>query len=141
MGGTPTQEEQIVLSPTRARATLAAAGAAVAGLLLSSLSGGVSHAADHESCRPDGLYKTPGVDVPYCSVYDAEGREKMGADHQRRVIGYFTGGVPARTASPPIWPPTSPGTRSPTSTTPSPTSAATTRSRSAATARTTPRPE
>ncbi|MFD5109099.1 chitinase C-terminal domain-containing protein [Streptomyces cinereoruber] len=80
-----------MLSPTTKRASLLASGAAVAGLLLSSLSGGVSYAADNESCRPDGLYKTPGVDVPYCSVYDAEGREKMGADHQRRVIGYFTG--------------------------------------------------
>ncbi|MDW1627038.1 glycosyl hydrolase family 18 protein [Vibrio sp. Y176] len=41
-------------------------------------------------CRPDGLYQTTGVDVPYCSIYDEEGREKMGADHPRRVIGYFT---------------------------------------------------
>ncbi|GGR59058.1 chitinase C-terminal domain-containing protein [Streptomyces roseolus] len=80
-----------MLSPTTKRASLLASGAAVAGLLLSSLAGGVSYAADNESCRPDGLYKTPGVDVPYCSVYDTEGREKMGADHQRRVIGYFTG--------------------------------------------------
>ncbi|WP_282696472.1 chitinase C-terminal domain-containing protein [Streptomyces sp. CC208A] len=79
-----------MLSPTTKRASLLASGAAVTGLLLSSLAGGVSYAADNESCRPDGLYKTPGVDVPYCSVYDTEGREKMGADHQRRVIGYFT---------------------------------------------------
>ncbi|WP_423840554.1 glycosyl hydrolase family 18 protein [Vibrio mytili] len=42
------------------------------------------------NCRPDGLYQTPSVDVPYCTVYDEEGREKMGADHPRRVIGYFT---------------------------------------------------
>ncbi|EPM4282276.1 chitinase C-terminal domain-containing protein [Vibrio alginolyticus] len=42
------------------------------------------------NCRPDGLYQTTGVDVPYCSIYDEEGREKMGADHPRRVIGYFT---------------------------------------------------
>jgi chitinase len=41
-------------------------------------------------CRPDGLYQTPGIDVPYCTVYDENGREKMGADHPRRVIGYFT---------------------------------------------------
>ncbi|MDT9692319.1 glycosyl hydrolase family 18 protein [Streptomyces sp. P9(2023)] len=80
-----------MLSPTKTRVSLLASGAAVAGLLISSLAGGVSYAADNESCRPDGLYKTPGVDVPYCSVYDTEGREKMGADHQRRVIGYFTG--------------------------------------------------
>ncbi|GAA2923847.1 chitinase C-terminal domain-containing protein [Streptomyces enissocaesilis] len=98
-----------MLSPTRARTSLLAAGAAVAGLLLSSLTAGVSHAADNESCRPDGLYRTPGVDVPYCSVYDTEGREKMGADHQRRVIGYFTGwrtgknGEPAYLASDIPW--------------------------------------
>ncbi|MGL4734461.1 MAG: chitinase C-terminal domain-containing protein [Enterovibrio sp.] len=41
-------------------------------------------------CRPDGMYQTPGVNVPYCSVYDEEGREKLGSDHQRRIIGYFT---------------------------------------------------
>ncbi|WP_283204929.1 glycosyl hydrolase family 18 protein [Chitinivorax sp. B] len=44
----------------------------------------------NERCRPEGLYRTPGVDVPYCSVYDTEGREKMGAA-KRRIIGYFTG--------------------------------------------------
>ena len=42
------------------------------------------------NCRPDGLYQTEGVDVPYCTVYDDQGRETMGADHPRRVIGYFT---------------------------------------------------
>ena len=42
------------------------------------------------SCRPDGLYQTPGVSTPYCTVYDEQGREKMGADHSRRIIGYFT---------------------------------------------------
>ncbi|MFF8955561.1 chitinase C-terminal domain-containing protein [Streptomyces sp. NPDC014894] len=89
-----------MLSPTRTRASLLSAGAAVAALLAGALSPGVAQAAPapaapaapttpHESCRPDGLYTTPGVDVPYCSVYDAEGREKMGADHQRRIIGYF----------------------------------------------------
>ncbi|GGS03616.1 chitinase [Streptomyces aureoverticillatus] len=96
-------------TPTRARTTLLAVGAAVAGLLMSTLSATTSHAADNESCRPDGLHKTPGVDVPYCSVYDAAGREKMGADHQRRVIGYFTGwrtgknGEPAYLASDIPW--------------------------------------
>ncbi|WAL94295.1 chitinase C-terminal domain-containing protein [Streptomyces sp. Je 1-369] len=80
-------------SLNRARPTLLASGAAVAGLLLSLVSGGAAPAAaaDDASCRPDGLYQTPGVDVPYCSVYDSAGREKMGADHQRRTIGYFTG--------------------------------------------------
>jgi len=42
------------------------------------------------NCRPDGLYQTQGVNVPYCTVYDEQGREQMGADHPRRVIGYFT---------------------------------------------------
>ncbi|MFI9615476.1 chitinase C-terminal domain-containing protein [Streptomyces sp. NPDC052023] len=100
-----------MLSPSRLRsrpALLAAAGA-VAGLVLASLPATVSHAADQESCRPDGLYRTPGVNVPYCSVYDTAGREKMGADHQRRVIGYFTGwrtgkdGTPAYLASDIPW--------------------------------------
>ncbi|KGK11960.1 chitinase [Vibrio navarrensis] len=50
----------------------------------------VNGAATVASCRPDGLYQTEGVNVPYCTVYDEEGREKMGADHPRRVIGYFT---------------------------------------------------
>ncbi|MCX4733373.1 chitinase C-terminal domain-containing protein [Streptomyces sp. NBC_01363] len=80
-----------MLSPTRARATLLAAGVAVAGLLMGSLAATPSAASDQESCRPDGLYETPGAAVLYCSVYDTEGREKMDADHQRRVIGYFTG--------------------------------------------------
>ncbi|MGF1688645.1 glycosyl hydrolase family 18 protein [Photobacterium japonica] len=43
-----------------------------------------------KNCRPDGLYQTEGVDVPYCTLYDEDGRELMGADHPRRVIGYFT---------------------------------------------------
>ncbi|PTC06949.1 chitodextrinase [Vibrio mediterranei] len=46
--------------------------------------------ASQTDCRPDGLYQTPGITVPYCTIYDAEGRELMGADHPRRVIGYFT---------------------------------------------------
>lgn len=96
-------------SPTRTRAMLLASGAAIAGLLAAGLSTGVSQAADNQGCRPDGLYTTPGVDVPYCSVYDSEGREKMGADHQRRVIGYFTGwrtgkdGAPAYLADDVPW--------------------------------------
>ncbi|WP_260259622.1 chitinase C-terminal domain-containing protein [Vibrio intestinalis] len=43
-----------------------------------------------QSCRPDGLFQTPGTNVPYCTIYDENGRELMGADHPRRVIGYFT---------------------------------------------------
>ncbi|WP_429739087.1 chitinase C-terminal domain-containing protein [Enterovibrio makurazakiensis] len=42
------------------------------------------------NCRPEGLFQTPGVNVPYCTIYDSEGREDMGADHPRRIIGYFT---------------------------------------------------
>lgn len=45
---------------------------------------------DRDACKPEGLYQTPGVNTPYCSIYDADGREDMGADHPRRVIGYFT---------------------------------------------------
>ncbi|WP_121703035.1 chitinase C-terminal domain-containing protein [Streptomyces sp. E5N298] len=102
-------------SPSRSRSrhragpALFAAVAAVAGLLFAGLPATASQAADQESCRPDGLYETPGADVPHCSVYDAEGREKMGADHPRRVIGYFTGwrtgkdGKPAYLASDIPW--------------------------------------
>ncbi|MCZ7430246.1 chitinase C-terminal domain-containing protein [Streptomyces sp. WMMC1477] len=79
-----------MLPRTRARASLAAAATAVAGLLFGALTAPPAQAQDHQSCRPDGLYATPGVDVPYCTVYDTAGREQMGADHQRRVIGYFT---------------------------------------------------
>lgn len=43
-----------------------------------------------EDCRPDGLHQTPGLDVPYCDVYDAEGRELLPNGLDRRVIGYFT---------------------------------------------------
>ncbi|MFE0801645.1 chitinase C-terminal domain-containing protein [Streptomyces sp. NPDC058812] len=92
-----------------ARPALLAAAAAVAGLVLAGLPATASQAADQASCRPDGLYQTPGVDVPYCSVYDSAGREKMGADHPRRVIGYFTSwrtgkdGKPAYLASDIPW--------------------------------------
>ncbi|WP_229399250.1 chitinase C-terminal domain-containing protein [Micromonospora okii] len=64
---------------------------------------------DHAQCRPDGLYQTPGVAVPYCDVYDTDGREKMGDDHKRRIIGYFTSwrtgknGAPAYLASQIPW--------------------------------------
>jgi chitinase len=55
------------------------------------LAGGTASAVTDPQCRPDGLYVTPGVNTPYCKVYNGAGREKMGADHQRRIIGYFTG--------------------------------------------------
>ncbi|WP_254304044.1 glycosyl hydrolase family 18 protein [Shewanella sp. VB17] len=46
----------------------------------------VDSTTNHEACRPDGLEG----DSVYCHVYDQNGREKMGMDHARRVIGYFT---------------------------------------------------
>ena len=45
---------------------------------------------NRDACQPAGLYQTPGVNTPYCTIYDENGREVMGADHPRRVIGYFT---------------------------------------------------
>ncbi|MFO1253503.1 MAG: PKD domain-containing protein, partial [Inhella sp.] len=44
----------------------------------------------HERCRPDGLVTSPGTAPAYCKVYDEQGRELMGADKPRRIIGYFT---------------------------------------------------
>ncbi|WP_203920349.1 glycosyl hydrolase family 18 protein [Rugosimonospora africana] len=43
------------------------------------------------TCRPDGLTPTPGVNTPYCDVYDSDGREWLGQGRSRRVIGYFNG--------------------------------------------------
>src|SRR5262245_945040 len=63
---------------------LAATGIAVA------FAGTSASAVDHETCRPDGLYRTPNVATPYCAAYDSGGRESLGAGHGRRVIGYFT---------------------------------------------------
>src|SRR5947208_8827804 len=63
----------------------------LAGLLIAVVTPSASSAAGNEDCRPDGLYRTPGMDVPYCTVYNTAGREKMGTGHARRVIGYFTG--------------------------------------------------
>lgn len=51
---------------------------------------GTTQPGDRDACKPEGLYQTPGVNTPYCTIYDADGREDMGADHPRRVIGYFT---------------------------------------------------
>lgn len=50
----------------------------------------VAHAPIANTCRPDGLYQTEGVNVPYCTVYDEQGREIMAGGQPRRVIGYFT---------------------------------------------------
>jgi chitinase len=45
-------------------------------------------AAGNEDCRPEGMART-NASTPYCAIYDTAGREKMGADHPRRIIGYF----------------------------------------------------
>ncbi|NTS78528.1 chitinase C-terminal domain-containing protein [Catenovulum sp. SM1970] len=43
-----------------------------------------------KNCVPQGLEVTATGDTYYCTIYDEDGREMMGADHPRRVIGYFT---------------------------------------------------
>lgn len=50
----------------------------------------VNRAPIANTCRPDGLYQTEGVNVPYCTIYDEDGREIMAGGQPRRVIGYFT---------------------------------------------------
>ncbi|MGW7412135.1 glycosyl hydrolase family 18 protein [Streptomyces sp. NPDC054863] len=42
-------------------------------------------------CRPEGMTPTTGVAARYCDVYDGSGREWVGNNRTRRVIGYFTG--------------------------------------------------
>ncbi|MFJ3221394.1 glycosyl hydrolase family 18 protein [Kitasatospora sp. NPDC086801] len=42
-------------------------------------------------CRPEGMTATAGVAARYCDVYDNSGREWVGNDRTRRVVGYFTG--------------------------------------------------
>lgn len=56
-------------------------------IALAALPLGTAQAQD--SCRPDGMLKSSGVNTPYCQAYDANGRELMGG-RQRRIIGYFT---------------------------------------------------
>ncbi|MGX7674715.1 phosphatidylinositol-specific phospholipase C domain-containing protein [Plantactinospora sp. DSM 117369] len=46
---------------------------------------------DHAQCRPDGMIPTAGTNAPYCDVYQGDGREWLGQDRDRRVIGYFNG--------------------------------------------------
>jgi len=74
--------------------------ATLAGLLIAVANPAPSSAAGNEDCRPDGLYKTPGVDVPYCTVYDTAGRESLDANHSRRVIGYFSSWRTGKDGSP-----------------------------------------
>ncbi|MFG3000788.1 glycosyl hydrolase family 18 protein [Streptomyces sp. NPDC048340] len=42
-------------------------------------------------CRPEGMTPTQGVAARYCDVYDGAGREWVGNERTRRVVGYFTG--------------------------------------------------
>ncbi|MFF0658169.1 chitinase C-terminal domain-containing protein [Micromonospora tulbaghiae] len=77
-----------------------AAGLLAAALAVVAAPDARSAVVDDEACRPDGLYRTAGVAVPYCTVYDTAGREKMGADHQRRIIGYFTSWRTGRNGAP-----------------------------------------
>ncbi|WP_188277534.1 glycosyl hydrolase family 18 protein [Streptomyces sp. CBMA152] len=42
-------------------------------------------------CRPEGMTATQGVSTRYCDVYDGMGREWVGKDRTRRMVGYFTG--------------------------------------------------
>ncbi|WP_190094715.1 glycosyl hydrolase family 18 protein [Streptomyces melanogenes] len=42
-------------------------------------------------CRPEGMTPTQGVGARYCDVYDNAGREWVGNNRTRRVVGYFTG--------------------------------------------------
>ncbi|MCY9135109.1 glycosyl hydrolase family 18 protein [Bacillus atrophaeus] len=44
-----------------------------------------------QTCRPEGLWDSGVANIPYCDVYDLEGREKLANDLDRRMIGYFTG--------------------------------------------------
>ncbi len=53
-----------------------------------------------ERCRPEGLITTAGTSPAYCKVYDDQGREKMGADKPRRIIGYFTSWRTGKTGQP-----------------------------------------
>lgn len=42
-------------------------------------------------CRPEGMTPTKGVSTRYCDVYDGAGREWVGNNRTRRMVGYFTG--------------------------------------------------
>lgn len=46
--------------------------------------------ADQEACRPEGLYDSGVAGVPYCTIYDIDGRELLPNGLDRRIIGYFT---------------------------------------------------
>ncbi|ALG12763.1 chitinase C-terminal domain-containing protein [Kibdelosporangium phytohabitans] len=71
---------------------------ALAGLFALAVDNRQAAAAD--DCRPDGLATTAGVTVPYCTAYDAAGREKLANGNTRRVIGYFTSWRTGKDGSP-----------------------------------------
>ncbi|GAA0796141.1 chitinase C-terminal domain-containing protein [Spirilliplanes yamanashiensis] len=73
------------------RTTLSLSAAAVVAAALVAIPFTASAETEQPDCRPDGLAATAGVATPYCLAYDTDGREKLGADHGRRIIGYFTG--------------------------------------------------
>ena len=66
-------------------------------------------ATGHALCQPQGLYRTVGLDVPYCGVYQQGGEEKLANGSRKRIIGYFTSwrtgknGQPAYLASDIPW--------------------------------------
>lgn len=45
---------------------------------------------EQPDCRPEGLWDSGVEHVPYCDVYDRDGREKLANQLDRRIIGYFT---------------------------------------------------
>ncbi len=45
---------------------------------------------NHVKCKPEGIFSPQGEKAPYCFLYDDDGREKMGKDHPRRVVGFFS---------------------------------------------------
>ena len=60
-------------------------------------------------CQPQGLAHAANLDIPYCQVYNAGGKEKLANQSRRRIIGYFTSwrtgkdGTPAFLASQIPW--------------------------------------
>ncbi|WP_205669268.1 chitinase C-terminal domain-containing protein [Amycolatopsis suaedae] len=83
----------------RTRALLIAVLTAVTGIAASVMPVAAATQANEE-CRPDGLYRPAGLNVPYCQVYDTAGREKLGGERTRRAIGYFTSWRTGRNGAP-----------------------------------------
>lgn len=47
------------------------------------------HTDPDEACKPEGLWSSGVANIPYCDVYDEDGREKLANNLDRRIIGYF----------------------------------------------------